>query len=113
MAYVNHIIYFGSLTYKSIITYAPVYSATRANFNIVIDHHPSATIHFFIMHIPVCFLIVIKSITADHCSALNDHVIPDYAMIHNGYVWINDAMVTDGNMISDITVWHDDGFLSN
>ncbi len=37
-------------------------------------------------------------------------MIADQTMIHDGYVGVNDAMIADGYMITDISIWHDDRF---
>src|SRR5688572_13450885 len=108
MTNMNQVIYFGSLADKGVITHTAVKGATRTNFYMVINHYSPTTVHFFIMHIAIGFLIIIKSIAADHRTTLNNYMIANYAMIHNCYVGINDAMIADGYMITDITVWHDD-----
>ena len=108
MTDMHQIIYFGSCTDDCIAAYAPVNRAAGTDLHIIFNHYPAATGHFFIMNIPVCFLIVIKSIAANNSTCLDDHIIPDNYMVEDCYVWMNNTIFANRYMVTDIGIGHDD-----
>src|SRR5688572_1548593 len=101
MANMNEVIHFCSLANNRIVTHTPVDCTVCANFNIAFYDHSSAAWHFFIPDLPVFFTVVIKCITSDYSSGLNDDIVANYAVIHDTYIRMNDAIRTDDHMMPD------------
>ena len=102
----NKIIHFCTSTDECIATYTTIDCTPCTNFNKILNNHPSATIHFSIVHIPVCFFVVIKCITANYRSGLYDHIVTDQAMIQYGDIGMNDTIAANAYMITDVGIRH-------
>src|SRR5690606_41772707 len=113
MSYMNQIINFTSGFYNCIIRYTSVYGTTSSYFYIIFKNNSSATWHFFIPDLPVCFGVIIKSIRSNYRSRLNNNMISDDAMIHYCNIWINNAIPSDRNMFSYINIWVNKTSLAN
>ncbi len=100
------IIHFGTCTYHRIGTYAPVDGTVGPNLHPIFNHYPAATVHFLVMNIPVRLFVIIKSITAYDCSCLDNNIITDNTMIKNGHIRMDDTILTDSYLVTDISTGH-------
>jgi hypothetical protein len=106
MTYMNKVIHFCTRTNHRVTTYTPIDCTPCTNFNRIFNDHSSATIHFLIVHIPICFFVIIKCIAADYGSRLNDHIVANNAMIQNSDIGMNDTMAANAYMIPDVGIRH-------
>src|SRR5688572_27290626 len=98
-------------TYQCITAYTPVDRAACSYLYAVFDHYTTATEHLFVVNGPVCFFIIVKSITTDDCTGLYDHIITDHTIVEYGDTWKDDTVVANLYMITDVCIRHDGGIL--
>ena len=101
MTYMDHIIHPCAPPDNSIMTDPTVNGTARADLYVIMDHHASAVGHFFIPYFPVLFCIIIKWIASDNSSRLYNNIVTDNAMVHDGYIGINDTILSYTYMVAD------------
>jgi hypothetical protein len=62
------------------------------------------------MNIPVGFLVIIKCIAANNSTCLYNNIIAYHAMIQNGNIGMNNAIIADNYMITDKSIRHNNVF---
>ena len=97
----------GSFSNHSAGGNATVYCATGTDLNIVFNNNIAATFHSPVPGITV-FSVVIKCVTSYHSAGLDYYIVTDYAVIHNRYVRVNDAIVSDFYILADKHIGHND-----
>src|SRR5438874_9335129 len=101
MTNMDHVVHLGASTNDGIVAHAPVNGTPCPDLYFIFNDHASTTLHFFIPDIAVLFRVVIKCIRADHGPGLYDHTIADDAMIQDADIRMNQAICTNGHMMTD------------
>src|SRR5688572_32353082 len=109
MADMNEVVHFSSGPDHGIMADAPVDRTVGPYLDPVLNDHPAATGHLFIMDIPVCFFIIIKGIAAYYRACLYGHMIADDSMIQYGNMGMKYAILPDPYMIAYINIRQYDG----
>ncbi len=95
-----------------IITYTLINSTVSSDLNIIFYHYSATACHLFIMRFTICFFVVIKCITPDHCTGINDNSVTNNCMIHDRYIRMNDTIFSNCNMITNVCIRHYNGSFS-
>src|SRR6476659_6056413 len=98
------VVKFGAPSNDRIMAYAPVDSTTSADLDKIFNDNSSATWHFLIPDFAVLFCVIIKGIAANYSARLYNDMITNDAIIHDGYVGMNDAMLSNLYMVANKTI---------
>ena len=98
MAHMNLVVELGAFANHRVAGYSAVDGASRANFHIITNYHPTAAAHFIIAFGTT---LEIKGIRSNHRSGVDNHTIANDGMVVNGYVGMNEAITANFYMVAD------------